>query len=332
VHSFPGQQIEEDFKLKHQKNVLVTGGAGFIGSHLVDRLMREGHNVTALDNLKSGSLNNLKRWLNHPRFTLVKADLKDAENIAEAVKNYSTIFHLAANPEVRIGETEPHVHFEENLLATVNLLEAVKNSSVKTLVFTSTSTVYGRASVFPTPENYAPLIPISTYGASKLGCEALISSYAHTFGFRGLILRMANTVGPRSHHGVVFDFVKKLKENSKSLEILGDGNQNKSYMYIDDCIDAIIHLTNVSLKGKVEVFNVGSPDQIKVKKIADIVAKEMKLEKVYYVFKKGAEDGAGWIGDVKTMHLSIEKLIKTGWKPKYTSEQAVRLTTRFILT
>ena len=332
MHSFSNQKTREDFKLKHPENVLVTGGAGFIGSHLVDRLMQEGHNVTALDNLTSGSLENLKRWINHPRFTLVKADLKDAENIAKAIKDHSTIFHFAANPEVRIGETEPQVHFEDNLMATFNLLETVKrNSSVKTLVFASTSTVYGRASTLPTPENYAPLAPISTYGASKLGCEALISSYAHTFGFRALILRMANIVGPRSKHGVVIDFAKKLKENPKSLEILGDGNQNKSYMYIDDCINAIIHLTNI-LKEEVEIFNVGSPDQIKVKKIADTVAEEMKLAKVQYVFKAGAEDGAGWKGDVKTMHLSIEKLIKTGWKPKYTSEQAIRLAARFLLT
>ena len=332
MHCFSNQQTREDLKLKHPDNALVTGGAGFIGSHLVDRLMQEGHNVTALDNLTSGSLENLKRWINHPRFTLVKADLKYAENITKAIKDPSTIFHFAANPEVRIGETEPQVHFEENLMATFNLLETVKrNSSVRTLVFASTSTVYGRASVLPTPENYAPLAPISTYGASKLGCEALINSYTHTFGFHALILRMANIVGPRSKHGVVIDFAKKLKKNSKSLEILGDGNQNKSYMYIDDCIDAIVHLTNI-LKEEVEIFNIGSLDQVKVRRIADIVAEEMKLAKVQHVFKAGAEDGAGWKGDVKTMHLSIEKLIKTGWKPKYTSEQAIRLAARFLLT
>jgi len=333
VYSFSNQQTKEDFELKHQKNVLVTGGAGFIGSHLVDRLMQEGHKVTALDNLTNGSLKNLKRWIDHPHFTFVKADLKDAENITKTIKNHSTIFHFAANPEVRIGETEPQVHFEENLMATFNLLETIKrNSSIRTLIFASTSTVYGRASVLPTPESYAPLVPISTYGASKLGCEALISSFAHNLGFRALMLRMANVVGPRSKHGVVVDFVKKLKVNSRSLEILGDGNQNKSYMYINDCINAIIHLISIFLKEKVEIFNVGSLNQITAKRIAKIVTEEMKLARVQYVFKAGAEDGAGWKGDVKTMHLSVEKLIKTGWKPEYNSEQSVRLTARSLLT
>jgi UDP-glucose 4-epimerase len=322
-------------KKQNNNNILVTGGAGFIGSHLVDRLMQEGYNVTVIDNLSNGSLKNLERWLNHPNFTFIKADLKNAESTEKTVEAPSIIFHFAANPEVRIGETDPQVHFEENLLTTFNLLEAVrKKPSVKTLVFASTSTVYGRASVLPTPESYAPLVPISTYGASKLGCEALVSSYANTFGFRALILRLANIIGPRSNHGVVVDFIEKLKDRSDSLEIFGDGNQNKSYMYIDDCIDATIHLTNVSMKEKehVEIFNVGTADQITVKRIADIVIEEMALPKVRHVLKGEVDGGGGWIGDVKNMRLSIEKLIQTGWKPKHTSEQAVRLATRCLLT
>jgi UDP-glucose 4-epimerase len=318
--------------LKHPEKALITGGAGFIGSHLADRLMQEGHNLTALDNLTNGNLGNLQRWINHPRFTFLKADLKKQKNIAKAINDHSTIFHFAANPEVRVGETNPQIHFEENLMATFNLLEEIKRSSfVETLVFASTSTVYGKASVLPTPETYAPLTPISTYGASKLGCEALISSYAHNFNFRALIIRMANIVGPRSNHGVIIDFVKKLEKKSNFLEILGDGNQNKSYMYINDSIEAIIHLTNTCPKENVEIFNLGSTDQIKVKRIADIIVEEMQLSKVQYLFKPGAEDGAGWKGDVKNMQLSIEKLTETGWKPKYTSEQAIRLTTRSLL-
>ena len=324
-----------DFKVKHSKNALVTGGAGFIGSHLVDRLIQKGYNVTVIDNLTNGSLKNLEHWVNHPNFTFMKTDLKDAESTEKTIETSSMVFHFAANPEVRIGETEPQVHFKENLVTTFNLLEAVrKKKSVKTLVFASTSTVYGRASVLPTPENYAPLVPISTYGASKLGCEALISSYANTFGFRALILRLANIIGPRSNHGVVVDFVKKLKDRPDSLEILGDGNQNKSYMYIDDCIDAAIHLTNNFMKGKeqVGVFNVGTADQITVKRIADTVIEEMALSKVKQVLKGEVEHGGGWIGDVKNMCLSIEKLIQTGWNPRHTSEQAVRLATRCLLT
>lgn len=321
--------------MKSPNNILVTGGAGFIGSHLVDRLMQKGYNVTVLDNLIDGSISNLERWIKHPRLRFVKADLKNAESTSRPIKDFSLVFHLAANPEVRIGETHPRTHFEENLVATLNLLEAVKgNPGVKAFVFTSTSTVYGRASTLPTPETYAPLLPLSTYGASKLGCEGLISSYANTFGFRALILRLANIVGPRSTHGVVIDFVRKLKENPRTLKILGDGNQNKSYMYINDCIDAITHLMNVFLKGreKVEIFNVGSCDQITVKRIADIVAQEMALSKVHYVFREEVEGGGGWIGDVKNMQLSIEKLTQTGWKPKHTSEQAIRLAAECLLT
>jgi len=317
------------------KNVLVTGGAGFIGSHLVDRLMQKGYKVTVLDNLSNGNITNLKRWSHHPHFTFFKADLKDFAGITEAFKDSSVVFHFAANPEVRVGETDPHIHFEENLAATFNLLEAARRTpSIESVVFASTSTVYGRASVLPTLENYAPLLPISTYGASKLGCEALISSYAHTFGFRALILRLANIVGPRSRHGVIIDFVKKLRREPKVLEILGDGNQNKSYVYIDDCVDATVHLTENFIKNKqtVDIFNLGSSDRVTVKKIADIVCEEMGLSEVRYVFKGGTEDGGGWIGDVKDMLLSTERLIATGWKPKCTSEQAVRLTTQHLLS
>src|SRR3990170_7465962 len=221
-----------DFKVKHSKNALVTGGAGFIGSHLVDRLIQKGYNVTVIDNLTNGSLKNLEHWVNHPNFTFMKTDLKDAESTEKTIETSSMVFHFAANPEVRIGETEPQVHFEENLVTTFNLLEAVrKKKSVKTFVFASTSTVYGKASVLPTPENYAPLVPISTYGASKLASEAFVSSYSHTFGFRALILRFANIIGPRSNHGVVVDFMRKLKDKSDSLEILCDGNQKKTHIH-----------------------------------------------------------------------------------------------------
>lgn len=319
--------------MRSPQNALITGGAGFIGSHLADRLMQEGYTVAALDNLAQGSLEHLQRWTDHPRFTFIEADLKQRRNLARAIKDRSIIFHLAANPEVRVGETDPQIHFTENLKATFNLLQEIRRKTkVKTLVFASTSTVYGRAFVQPTPETYAPLAPISTYGASKLGCEALISSYAHSIGFHALILRMANIIGPRSNHGVVVDFVKKLKKEPNVLEILGDGTQNKSYMYIEDCIDAIVHLINVRAKQKVEIFNLGSADRIKVRDIADIIVEEMDFSSVQYAFKPGTADGAGWKGDVKNMQLSIRKLVKTGWKPKYTSKQAVRLTTRSLLT
>ena len=314
--------------------ILVTGGAGFIGSHLVDRLMMGSQNVTVFDNLSNGSLKNLQRWSENERFKFIKGDLKKAGDVEEAVKDVELVFHLAANPEVRVGETDPSIHFQENLAATFNLLEAVrKSSSVKTFVFFSTSTVYGEAKILPTPEDYGPSIPISTYGASKLGCEALAYSYAHTFGLRSLILRVANVVGSRATHGVIIDFINKLETDPKRLEILGDGTQKKSYLHIEDFIDATLHVTRrFSGDGKkADVYNIGSVDQVEVKRIAETVAEEMGLRDVKFVFTGGVDGGRGWLGDVKIMLLSIDKLMKTGWKPKYDSEQAVRLAVKAIL-
>ena len=314
--------------------VLVTGGAGFIGSHLVDRLMTDGKNVTVFDNLSNGSLKNLERWLGNKGFRFIKGDLKNPNDIEKAVEDIELVFHLAANPEVRVGETDPSIHFQENLMATFNLLEAMRKcASAKTLVFASTSTVYGEAEVFPTPEDYGPSIPISTYGASKLGCEALASSYAHTFGLRTLILRVANVVGSRANHGVIIDFVNKLETDPKKLEILGDGTQKKSYLHIEDFIDATLHVTSRFLDDgkKADVYNVGSVDQVEVKKIAEIVADEVGLRDVKFVFTGGVDGGRGWLGDVKIMLLSIDKLMKTGWKAKYNSEQAIRLAVKAIL-
>jgi UDP-glucose 4-epimerase len=233
-----------------------------------------------------------------------------------------------------MGETEPEVHIEENILVTFRLLEAIRKSICpKIIVFASTSTIYGEATQIPTPENYGPLFPISTYGASKLACEALITSYAYTFNHRALNLRFANVIGKRSDHGVIVDFIKKIKADSQQLEILGDGTQKKSYLHVQDCVDAMIHLTEYFCKGdrKVDVYNVGSSDTITVKEIAEIVASTMKHPKINFKFSGGVDGGRGWRGDVKTMQLSINKLLKTGWKPKYTSRQSVELAAKELL-
>jgi UDP-glucose 4-epimerase len=313
------------------KKALITGGAGFIGSHLVDNLMNKGWNIIVLDNLSSGSMKNIRKWLKNKQFEFVKGDLKNATDAQNAVRDVELVFHMAANPEVRVGETDPSVHFEDNLVATFNLLEAMRKSKIaRTLILASTSTVYGEASVIPTPEEYGPLVPISLYGASKLGCEALACSYACSFGIHTLILRLANVVGPRSTHGVIVDFIRKLQINPKRLTILGDGTQTKSYLHIDDCISAILHLTTRFLgsKKRVDIYNVGAFDQIGVKRIAEIVTQEMRLPNVKFAFTGGVDGGRGWLGDVKIMHLSIEKLQKVGWKPKYNSEQAIQLATK----
>jgi UDP-glucose 4-epimerase len=313
---------------------LVTGGAGFIGSHLVERLLEEGHKVTVLDNFSNGKMENIQHILSRNSISLIKEDLKIPKKLGQIVKNNNLIFHLAANPEVKLGETDPQTHFNENILTTFNLLETIRKSGTpKTIVFTSTSTVYGEAEQVPTPENYGPPIPISTYGASKLACEALITSYAHTFNHHALILRLANIVGPRSNHGVIVDLVKKVNANPRELEILGDGTQEKSYMYISDFIEAVIHLTSKFRESteKVDIFNVGSSDKTTVTQIAKIVSKEMNRPNIKLKFTGGVDGGRGWKGDVKTMQLSIEKLTHTGWKPRYSSEQAVRLTAKALI-
>jgi UDP-glucose 4-epimerase len=205
------------------------------------------------------------------------------------------------------------------------------------MAFTSTSTVYGEAHLLPTPEDYAPLLPISLYGASKLACESLISAWCHTFRMNAIIYRFANCVGPRGTHGVIIDFINKLKANPRELEILGDGTQRKSYLYITDCVEAMIYaLEHTSFdiatqRGGVEVYNIGSEDHIDVKSIADIVTSSMGLRDVKYTFTGGVNGGRGWLGDVKFMFLSIDKLRSLGWKPKYNSSESIRLAVQALL-
>jgi UDP-glucose 4-epimerase len=290
--------------------------------------------VTVIDDFSTGKIENIQHLIGNPRSKIVREDLKKPHQLKEIVAESDLIFHLAANPEVRVGQTAPRVHFEENVLTTFNLLETLRESSEgKVLVFASTSTVYGNASEIPTPEDYSPMIPISTYGASKLASEALIASYAYTFNHRTLILRLANIVGSRSDHGVIVDFIKKIQATPEELEILGDGNQEKSYLYISDLVSAVLHLTECLLRdtNRVGIYNVGSNDKVTVKEIATIVADEMKKSRIRFRYTGGVDGGGGWKGDVKVMQLSVRKLLKTGWKARYTSSEAIRLATRDLL-
>jgi len=303
---------------------LVTGGAGFIGSHVVDRLIADGVEVRVLDNLSAGNLLNLSTHKNNKNFHFIKKDLNDSESVKEALNDVQTVFHIAADPEVRTGFEHPQISYRENIENTFNLLEQIRKSDVETILFTSSSTVYGEPDIIPTPEKYGPLVPISPYGASKLACEALISSYCHTYGIKGQIFRLANVVGSRSKHGVLWDFIGKLRINSKRLEVLGDGKQSKSYLHVSDCIDCFFFCLSIQ-KLPTEIFNVGNDDRIDVISIANIVSNEMNLKNVEIVAAGGTSDGRGWIGDVKTMHLDISKLKKLGWRPKLSSSEAIKL-------
>jgi len=312
---------------------LVTGAAGFIGSHLVDALLDRRADVIALDNLSTGRMDNL-RDASKKGLKFVKMDLKEPAGLREILDGVSTIFHFAANPEVRVGNVDPSVHIQENILATFNLLEAIRLSGgSKTMVFASSSTVCGEPPQLPTPENYGPLYPISTYGASKLGCEALISSYTFTHGMRGLMFRISNCVGDRATHGVIFDFIQKLRANPNELEILGDGTQTKSYIHVSDLVNGIFTTLEDFLQSsrRIDVYNISSPDQVSVKRIAQIVIEECGLTNVKMKISGGVDGGRGWLGDVKVMHLSVDKMLNLGWRPKFNSEEAVRVTAKELL-
>ena len=307
---------------------LVTGGAGFIGSHLVDFLMETGETVRVLDNLSAGDLAHLSSWLPSPRMEVFRGDILDKKIVFNALKGCDTVFHLAANPEVRSEKASPHDHFKQNIEATYNLLECTREvGGVERFVFASTSTVYGEPSEIPTPETYGPLKPISHYGASKLASEALSMSYASMCEFGCVIYRLANVIGPRSNHGVIWDFVNKLREDPSRLEVLGDGTQSKSYLYIDDCITGIM-AGLVDLDGDIRVYNIGSVDRVDVMSIADAVIDAMALENVEIRTTGGVSGGRGWKGDVKKMQLDMSSLKSRGWSAKMSSLEAVKETAR----
>jgi UDP-glucose 4-epimerase len=306
---------------------VVTGGAGFIGSHLVDRLLKNGTtNVVLLDNLSSGTLDNLKKEnLESSRFTFLKADCKEP-NVAtlEAIKGSDIIFHLAGNPEVRIGSKDSSVDYNENILATFRMLNAARSCGVPNFAFTSTSTVYGEAREIPTPEDYSPMVPISTYGGSKLACEAMISAFSHMYSISSTVFRFANVIGTSSRHGVIYDFVQKLRRDPTKLEILGDGTQRKSYIDVEDCVDALLFaLSKRESTNPFDVYNLGSKDTIDVLEIARIVSSEMGLAPEL-VTTGGVDGGRGWKGDVKVMQLDISKIMKLGWVPRFDSAESVR--------
>lgn len=309
-------------------SILVTGGAGFIGSHLVDRLLLE-NRVTVLDNFSSGRREHISHHLKNPNFELIKADIFDTKALEKAVDGKDIVFHLAANPDVKLGAKDTRVHLDQNVLATYNILEAMRKAGICQIAFTSTSTVYGEADVVPTPEDYGPLKPISLYGASKLCCEALISSYCHTFEMQSWIYRFANIVGERGTHGVLVDFIRKLRGNQKELEILGSGKQRKSYLEVKDCVDAMVHCVDRS-KEETNIFNIGSSDSVDVTGIADIVAEQMGLSEVKYRYTGGV-DGRGWKGDVKVMQLSIERISRLGWTPRHSSSESIKVAVEALL-
>jgi UDP-glucose 4-epimerase len=307
-------------------NILISGGAGFIGSHLVAALLRDPHirSITVYDNLSSGSRRHLEAAQNDPRLTLVHGDLKDLPQLSIAMKKSDVVFHLAANPDIAKAVTQPDIDFWEGTYLAQNVLEAMRTNQVRRIFYTSGSGVYGDAPGVAFAENYGPCVPISTYGASKLACEALIAAYCHMFGMTGRAFRFANVVGPRQTHGVGYDFIRSLRRNPGRLRILGDGTQCKSYIHVDDVIAAMLELLRVEDPGcAFDVFNIATDDYITVSEIADIACRTADLEpsQVQYDYTGGDR---GWKGDVPKVLFDVSKIKARGWKAARSSREAMQ--------
>ena len=307
---------------------LVTGGAGFIGSHLVDALVEQGKEVRVLDNFSSGREEFLSHHEGSEAVEVCRGDLLDRDEVMSAMEGIETVHHLAANPDIRLGIEVTDTDLRQGTMATYNILEAMRLSEVGRISFASSSAVYGEAGVMPTPEDYGPVMPISLYGASKLASEALITAWAGTFGAQGYIHRFANIVGPRGTHGVIFDFIHKLKRDPQRLEVLGDGNQEKSYMSAEDCVQSMLHVIGLDEEGTA-LNNLGTGDTCSVSRIAEIVIEESGLEGVSIDYTGGRR---GWAGDVPKTYLDVTKLLGTGFEPTAMSEQAVRDTARVLIS
>lgn len=301
--------------------VVVTGGAGAIGHLLVARLLEAGAAVTVVDNLSSGRREHLATLEGNPKFRLVVADLRKPDSYREEFRGASSVWHLAANPDIRLGTADPTVDLELGTVATFRVLEAARQFDVPKFRFSSSSVVYGYPDVFPTPESFGPLLPQSQYGAAKLASEALVSAFAHSYGIEGHVFRFANIIGPRMTHGVLYDFFEKLRKDPARLEVLGDGNQAKSYLRTEEVIDAML-LAADRAHARVNVFNLGTADRLSVREIAaKVVRAHGNRARIEYT-----GGTTGWVGDVPQQLLAVEQIRELGWGAKRTSAQAVDLT------
>jgi UDP-glucose 4-epimerase len=302
------------------KKILVTGGCGFIGSHLVDKLISRANEVTILDNLSSSTLEYIRQHVTRKKAIFVKGDIRDFRTVSKLCSEKDAVFHFAAQPDVRLSLTQPLDDFETNVKGTLNVLEGARISGVPLFVLASTSTVYGQASMIPTPESY-PIAPISNYGASKSACETYMMAYSSCYEMNCVSLRYANIFGERSTHGVVHDFFMKLKRDPLRLEILGDGKQKKSYVYISDCIEASVLAAEEGSRKGFEAFNIGSSEQVEVNEIARLVTEQLGFSGIDFSYTGGK---AGWIGDVTDMLLDTTRMRNLGWQTRVDTKEGIR--------
>ncbi len=310
------------------KNILITGGAGFIGSHLVDRLLAEGNKVVVIDNLSLGLERNIVHNLVNPNFTFVKGDVLDNQLMNKLFNEteFDIVFHLAANSDIARSHADPSVDLNMTFLTTYSVLEQMRIHGVKKLMFASTSAIYGNAQGIEVTETWGPLFPTSHYGACKLASEGIIASYCENYGIQAFITRFPNVCGERTTHGVLHDFIKKLKKNPKELEVLGDGRQAKPYLYVKDLVDAILFVVQNSTD-QINYFNLGVEGNTTVTHIAEMVITSMKLDaEIRYT---GGD--RGWVGDVPLFRYNLDKIHQLGWKASLSSDEAVQKAIDYIL-
>ena len=303
----------------------VTGAAGFIGSHLTDRLLAAGHDVTGFDNFSTGFPQFLSQARLCPAFRFVEGDLLDFDALARALAGSDFVFHFAANADVRRGPDHPRKDLEQNTIATSNVLEAMRASGARRIAFASTGSVYGEPELFPTPENAPFPVQTSLYAASKLAAEGLISAYSAAFGFQAWIFRFVSILGERYTHGHVFDFYRQLLEHPGRLDVLGDGHQRKSYLYVHDCIDAVLHATAASAE-PVAILNLGTGEYCKVNDSIGWIADHLGLQpQLHY-----AGGTRGWVGDSPFIFLDCSRMRALGWSPALTIREAILRTLDFL--
>jgi UDP-glucose 4-epimerase len=299
--------------------VFVTGACGFIGSNLVDRLLKDGYKVVGWDNRSTGRIEFLNDALNNPNFTLIEGDNLNVSALSEAMIGCDVVFHLAANADVRFGLNHPSKDLNQNTIATFNVLTAMKERGIKKIIFSSTGSVYGESTVIPTPENAAFPIQTSLYGASKVACESMIQAYSEGYGFESYIFRFVSILGERYTHGHIFDFYKQLIEHPEYLNVLGDGTQRKSYLYVQDCVDAMLHVLSLKSETKVNIYNLGTNEYVQVNDSVRFILEHLNLKpEIRY-----SGGNKGWIGDNPFIFLDTVKIRKTGWNAKLTIKQGV---------
>jgi UDP-glucose 4-epimerase len=304
------------------ERIVVTGGAGFIGSNVVDALLDAGHHVVAYDNLTTGRREFTVKASEHSAYTFIQGDILDPHALCDAFADADAVVHLAANADVRFGLEHPDRDLQQNTIGTFNVLEAMRATGVRRILFSSTGSVYGEPAVFPTPEDCPFPVQTSLYGASKLAGEGLIQAYCEGYGFAGVVTRFVSIMGERYTHGHLFDFVRALREDPTHLTVLGNGQQRKSYLYIGDCVRAVTGLLGRHRDAGFHAYNLGTDEVTVVDRSVEVICRHMALAPA--VTHTGGE--RGWVGDSPLIHLDCSKLRSTGWAPELTIEQAVERT------